>query len=78
MIASITGYTPGKLVYSIGDAHIYKNHIDQVREQLSRPLRPFPKLLIKRIPENIEEFEFSDLELIEYDPHPIIRAEMAV
>jgi dihydrofolate reductase/thymidylate synthase len=78
MIAAMTGYTPGKLVYSIGDAHIYKNHIEQVKEQISRPLRSFPKVFIKRIPENIEEFEFSDFEVINYDPHPTIKAEMAV
>ena len=78
MIAAMTGYTPGKLIYSIGDAHIYKNHIEQVKEQISRPTRPFPKLILKRVPDSIEDFEFSDLELYEYNPHPRIKATMAV
>lgn len=78
MVAAMTGYKPGKLVYSVGDAHIYKNHIDQVKEQLSRPLRPFPTLKLLRIPENIEDFEFDDVELSDYFPHKVIRGQMAV
>ena len=78
MIAAMTGYTPGRLVYSIGDAHIYSNHLEQVKEQLSRPVRSFPKLTILRVPEKIEDFEFSNFKLEEYEPHPTIHGEMAV
>ena len=78
MIAAMTGYTPGRLILSIGDAHIYKNHIDQVKTQISRNLRHFPVLKIKSVPENIEDFEYSNFELLDYNPHPTIRGDMAV
>lgn len=78
MIASMTGYTPGRLIYSIGDAHIYKNHLDQVKEQITRDLRSFPLLKIKKVPENIEDWEYSNFELSNYNPHPTIKGEMAI
>lgn len=78
MFAHLTGYQPGKLVYTIGDAHIYSNHINQVNEQLSRPLRPFPKLKITKECKTFEDFDMNSFEIIEYDPHPFIKADMAV
>lgn len=78
MLCSVTGYTPGKLIYSIGDSHIYKNHISQVKEQMQRPIRNFPTLTIKNKKENIEDYEYSDFLLENYCPHPTIKGDMAV
>ena len=78
MISDMTGYTPGRLIYSIGDAHIYNNHIEQVNEQLSRHIRPFPKLTILKSHDKIEDFKLEDFKLDEYEPHPTISGEMAV
>jgi dihydrofolate reductase/thymidylate synthase len=78
MIASMTGYKPGRLIYSVGDAHIYKSHIEQVKLQLSRALRPSPRLEIVNIRDNIEDWEWSDFKLYDYNPHPTIKGEMAV
>jgi thymidylate synthase len=58
--------------------HIYRNHLDQVHEQLARTPRPLPVLNFKRIPSRLEEFEYEDLELVGYDPYPTIKAPIAV
>lgn len=68
----------GDLVVSIGDAHIYSNHFEQVRTQLIREPRNLPKLVIKRKPDSIYDYEFEDFELVDYDPHPPIKAPVAV
>lgn len=78
MFAHLTGYTPRKLIYSLGDAHIYSNHITQVYEQLSRPTRPFPTLRITKKCESFEDFDLDSFELYNYYPHPFIKADMAV
>lgn len=78
MIASMTGYTPGTLIYSLGDAHIYSNHLEQIKLQLLRPLRNLPTLKVISVPENIEDFEFSCFEISGNYPHPSIKGEMAV
>lgn len=78
MLAHVCGYGPGELAIFIGDAHIYENHLTQLKEQLSRLPRPFPQLRFKRKVENIEEFEWEDIQLIGYYPHPTIKMEMAV
>lgn len=78
LIASMVKLTPGRLVYTIGDAHIYRNHIDQVKLQLSRATRTLPRLKVVRVPEKIEDFEFDMIVLEDYHPHPGIKAEMAV
>lgn len=78
IIASMTGLLPGKLIYTIGDAHIYNNHVDQVKELLDRPLRSLPRLEILNVHENIEDFEFTDLKIEGYDAHPNIKGKMAV
>ncbi len=78
MMSSVCDYTPGKLIISLGDSHIYKNHINQVNELLLRPVRRFPELNLLKNHENIEDFEFEDFELLWYNPHPTIKAEMAV
>jgi thymidylate synthase len=80
MFCHLTGYFPGKLVYSLGDSHIYLNHIKQVEEQLNRPVRPFPVVKIandKKI-KCFEDFDINSFELLGYDPHSFIKAEMAI
>jgi thymidylate synthase len=60
MFCHLTGYFPGKLIYTIGDSHIYLNHVNQVKEQLLRPIRPFPKLkIIKENIKTIDDFDMS-------------------
>ncbi|XP_013105489.2 thymidylate synthase [Stomoxys calcitrans] len=78
MIAHITGLKPGDFVHTLGDAHVYKNHVEPLREQLKRKPRPFPKLVIKRKVEDIEDFKFEDFEIVDYKPYPKIQMEMAV
>jgi len=71
---------PDRLVYSVGDAHIYKNHLEQVAEQLSRSSRPFPKLRLNSEvrTKSISDITVDDFDIVGYFPHPAIRAPMAV
>lgn len=79
IIAKLTGYEPGELIWDGGDVHLYENHMEQVAEQLSREPRELPKLIIKdRGQQTFEDFEFNDFEIIGYDPHPSIKAELSV
>lgn len=78
MIAHITGLQPGDFVHTMGDAHVYVNHIEPLQEQLKREPRPFPKLTLKRQVTNIEDFTFEDFELEGYKPYPKIAMQMAV
>ncbi len=78
MLAHVTGYEPGDFVHTLGDAHIYSNHMDQVQEQLSRGLRPLPKMQIKRNVTSIFDFKYEDFDLMGYDPYPAISAPVAV
>lgn len=78
MIAHVTGLKPGEFVHSIGDSHVYLNHIDGLQEQLKREPREFPRLIIKRQIKNIDDFKFEDFELVNYNPHAIIKLDMAV
>ncbi|XP_078691097.1 thymidylate synthase-like isoform X1 [Branchiostoma floridae x Branchiostoma belcheri] len=78
MIAHITGLKPGDFVHTLGDAHVYVNHVDALKEQLKREPRPFPTLNIKRQVENIDDFKMEDFEIVGYKPHPKISMEMAV
>jgi thymidylate synthase len=78
MIAKITGLKPGEFVWTGGDTHLYLNHLDQAREQIARDPRPSPKLIIKGDATKIEDFKFEDFELVGYDPHPPIKAPIAV
>ena len=78
MIAAVSGLKPGEFIHTFGDVHIYLNHLDQVKEQLSRPVRPLPSLRLLRIPATLEEFNYEDIELVGYDPHPSIKAPIAV
>jgi dihydrofolate reductase / thymidylate synthase len=74
MIAHVCGLQPDKLIHITGDTHIYEEHLEQVKEQLERKPKPFPKLNIKRKVENIEDFKAEDFELIDYTPEKTIKA----
>ncbi|CCU79134.1 Thymidylate synthase [Halanaerobium saccharolyticum subsp. saccharolyticum DSM 6643] len=78
MIAQVVGLEVGEFVWTGGDVHIYQNHFDQVKEQLSRKPRSLPQLKINTDTENIFEIDFEDIELIGYDPHPTIKGEISV
>lgn len=78
MIAHITGLEVGEFVHTIGDAHIYTNHIEQVLTQLERDARPLPTLEIKRSVTDIDDFKFEDFAIIGYDPHPTLKGKVAV
>ena len=78
MIAQVTGRKPGYFIHTIGDAHIYLNHVDALKEQLTREPRPFPKLKINPDKKNIDDFVYGDFEVIGYKPHKTIKMKMAV
>ena len=78
MIARICGLKPGEFVHVLGDAHLYSNHFDQAREQLSRTPGALPQLVIHRMPNSIDGFHFDDFEITGYDAQPHIAAPIAV
>lgn len=78
MMAQVTGLKAGEFVHTLGDAHIYSNHFEQVELQLTRDIRPLPTMKINPNIKNITDFEYSDFELENYDPHPAIKGEVAV
>ena len=77
MVARIVGLEVGEFVHTFGDAHIYLNHLDQVREQLTREPRPWPTIHLHERVKGIDEFNLDDIALGGYDPHPAIRAEVS-
>ncbi len=78
MVAQATGLTPGEFVLTLGDAHLYLNHLEQAREQLSRAPRPFPRMKLNPEVQDILEFKYEDFTLEGYEPHPAIKAPIAV
>ncbi len=78
MLAHVTGYEAGTFVHTMGDAHIYSNHMDQVQLQLSRSPKPLPQLRIRREVGSIFDFKYEDFEVIGYDPDPSIKAPVAI
>ena len=78
MIAQQCDLDVGELVYTIGDAHIYLNHLDQIEEQLTREPFPLPQLKINRRPDSIFDYEYKDFEVVNYQHHPSIKAPVAV
>jgi thymidylate synthase len=78
MVAQVTGYGPGEFIHTFGDAHLYLNHLEQAREQLSRAPRALPVMHINPDVTDLFAFRFEDFELTGYDPHPHIKAEVAV
>jgi|TARA_B110000495_G_scaffold163084_1_gene148204 thymidylate synthase len=78
MVAHVCGYKAGDFIHTFGDVHIYNNHIEQLDLQLSRNPRTLPKLKINKKITNILDFNFSDFEILNYDPHPHIKGKVAV
>lgn len=78
MVAQVCDLKPGDFVHTLGDAHLYSNHIEQAKLQLSRDLRPLPTMKISEKVKSIFDFKFEDFELQNYDPHPHIKAPVAV
>jgi thymidylate synthase len=78
MVAQVTGLKPGEFIHTLGDAHIYLNHVDQVKLQLSREPFPLPQMNINPEKQNIFEFVFEDFQLINYQSHPHIKGEISV
>ena len=78
MMAQVTGLKAGDFVHTLGDAHIYTNHLEQVREQLSRAPRALPRMIINPEVESIFDFKYTDFQLTDYDPHPHIAGVVAV
>ena len=77
-VAQVTGLAPGDFVHTLGDAHLYANHLEQAREQLTRAPRPLPTMRLNPEVTSIFDFKFSDFTLESYDPHPSIKAPIAV
>ncbi len=78
IIAKLCDLEPGEFVHTFGDAHLYLNHLEQVKEQLSRRPRQLPTMIIHGEQKRVEDFRFEDFELLNYDPHPAIRAPISV
>ncbi len=78
MLCQQLGFEPGELIISIGDAHLYSNHFEQVKEQLSREPKKLPQLKINRKPDSIYDYKLEDFELVGYEAHPAIKAKVAV
>ena len=78
MIAQVTDLEVGDFIHTFGDVHLYNNHIEQAKEQLSREFRPLPKMKVNSKIKNINEFEYEDFELINYDSHPHIKASVSI
>jgi thymidylate synthase len=78
MVAQVTGYTPHEFIHTMGDAHIYSNHMDQVKLQLNRDPRPAPTMKLNPDVKNIFDFKYEDFTLENYDPHPKISAPVSV
>ena len=78
MVAQVTGYAPGDFVHTLGDTHLYSNHLDQARLQLERAPRPLPRMTLDPARRELDEFVFTDFTLEAYDPHPHISAPIAV
>ncbi len=78
MVAQVCDLEPAEFVHTFGDLHLYQNHLEQAREQLSRECRPLPRMEINPAVKNIHEFRYEDFQLVGYDPHPAIKAPIAV
>ncbi len=78
MVAQVTNLEVGEFVHTIGDAHIYSNHVEQLQLQLTREIRPLPKLKLNKEITELEDFEFEDIEIVDYHPHPPIKGAVAV
>ena len=78
MVAQVTDLKPGEFIHTFGDAHLYKNHFEQAHVQLSRPLRALPTMTLNPAVKDLPAFKYEDFTLTGYEPHPHIKAEVAV
>jgi thymidylate synthase len=78
MVAQVCGYEPGDFIHTFGDAHIYNNHMEQIKLQLSREPKPLPKMVLNPEVKNIFDFKFGDFTLLDYDPYPHIKGAVAI
>jgi thymidylate synthase len=78
MVAQVTGLQPGDFVHTLGDAHLYSNHFEQARQQLTRAPRPLPKLVLNPDVRSLFDFRYEDVQIVDYAPHPAIKAPVAV
>jgi thymidylate synthase len=78
MVAQVCDLKPADFVHTFGDLHLYRNHLEQAHEQLARDFRPLPRMKLNSAVKNIRDFQFEDFQLIGYDPHPTIKAPIAV
>jgi thymidylate synthase len=78
MVAQVCNLKPGEFIHTFGDLHLYSNHIEQAKLQLTREPRPLPQMKLNPKVKNIDAFKFEDFELVGYDPHPVIKAPIAV
>ena len=78
MIAHVTGLKPGEFVHTFGDLHLYDNHLQQAKKQLAREPRPLPRLELDASVTDIDHFRFEHIHIHDYDPHPGIKAPVAV
>ena len=78
MMAQVCGFEAGEFIHTFGDAHIYNNHLEQLELQLSRDIRPLPKMILNPEVKDIFEFKFEDFTLVDYNPHPHIKGKVAV
>ena len=78
MVAQVTGLEPGEFVHSFGDVHIYQDHLEQVKEQLSRGPRSLPQMRLNPAVKEINDFRYEDFELVNYDPHPHIAGKVSI
>lgn len=78
MVAQVTGLEAGDFVHTLGDAHIYNNHFEQVKEQLSRTPRALPRMVLNPDVKDLNDFRYEDFSLVDYDPLPHIKATVSV
>lgn len=78
MMAQVCNLLPGEFIHTLGDAHLYKNHIEQARLQLTRDFKPLPRLALNPAVKDLFAFRFEDIQILDYDAHPSIKAEVAI
>ncbi len=78
MVAQVCNLQPGEFIHTLGDAHLYMNHLEQTKIQLQREHKPLPKLVLNPEIKNLFDFKFEDIQIVGYDPHPAIKAEVAI
>ncbi len=78
MVAQVCGLQPYEMVHTFGDMHIYNDHIDLIKEQLTREPRPLPKIILNPDIKNIEDFKYEDIKVVDYDPYPAIKGKVSV